>query len=125
MANNRGSSADAHCDDGAGSVSLSLLPKMVANTVMMYSNDQIPSKLHDIQNPYSMTLCWCLLSEWGRECVTLAFADTASQYLIYDCLQPITTQITHDAQPKIVQAALMLILPGAYPQYAIIQFGIV
>jgi len=48
------------------------------------------------------------------------FAYEASQYCIYEWSQPITTQITNDARPKIVDTLLMLILPWAYPQYVII-----
>jgi len=42
-------------------------------------------------------------------CVALCFAYKAGQYLSYDYLQPMGTQITQDARPKIIDAALMLI----------------
>jgi len=70
-------------------------------------------------------LCWCLSLEWGREHVALSVAYKASQYRIYRWPQPITTQITNDARPKIIDAPLTLILRWVYPQYLIIQYGIV
>ena len=111
---------DAHFHDGAGSVSLSLLSIKAANSLIMYSNDQMVFELPDLQDQNSITLCWRSLSEWGRECVAPTFAYAAIQYLIYEWLQPIATQITHDARPKIIDAALILIMPWAYPQYVII-----
>jgi len=84
---------------------------MVAYTLIMCSKDQITFELSNLQDQHSLTLCWRLLSEGGRECVTLTFAYKASQYLIDVWPQQITTQITDDARPTIVKAPLEYILP--------------
>jgi len=41
--------------------------------------------------------------------VAFSFAYEGGQYLSYEYLQAITTQITQDARPEIVDAPLMLI----------------
>jgi len=45
--------------------------------------------------------------------VAHSFADNASQYRIDESSQPIGTQITNDAGPKIIDAPLTLILRRA------------
>jgi len=45
----------------------------------------------------------------GREHVASSFAYNGGQYLSYNYLQPIATQMTQDAKPKIVDAPLTLI----------------
>jgi len=102
-------SVDARSHDGAGNVALSLFPIKVSNTMSMNSNNQIASELPDLQDQKLLTLRWCSYSEWGREPVALSSAWKASQYHIYEWRQPITTQITNDARPKLVDAPLMLI----------------
>jgi len=109
-------SVDAHFHDGAGNVALSLLPIKAANTLNMHSNDQIACELPDLQDQKSLTLRWHSFSELGRERVALSFAWKASQYHIYESPQPIATQITNDARPKIVDPPLTIILLWAYPQ---------
>jgi len=93
---------------------------MAANILIMYSNVQIAFELPELQDQYSLMLCWCSFSDLGREHVTLSCAYTASRYLMYEWPQPIGTQITHDARPNIVYALLTLMLPWVYPQYVII-----
>jgi len=56
-----------------------------------------------------LMLRWRSFSEWGRECAAVVFAHKGGQYFIYGCLQPITTEITHNAKPNISNARLMLI----------------
>jgi len=56
-----------------------------------------------------LTLHWHSFSRWGRECVAFSFANKGGQYVFYEYLQPIATQITQDARPEIVDAPLMLI----------------
>jgi len=111
MAKHDWRSIDAHSNDGVESVLLSVFHIKEANTVIMDCNDQIAFELPDLQEQNLMTLCWCTLSEWGRESVPLSFADEASQYLIYEWPQPITTQNTYHGSPKIIDTALTLILP--------------
>jgi len=124
-ANNYRYSIDAHCHDSAGIVSLSPLGIKTLNIVIMYSNDWITVELPDLQDQYLLTLCWSSLSRWGRERVALSFAYKASHYLITKWVQPIATQITHDARLKIVDVPLTIILPWKYPQYGIISVGTV
>ena len=56
-----------------------------------------------------LMLGWRSCSWWGRQRVASSVAYNGGQYPIYDCLQPIATQITRDARPTIVDALLMLI----------------
>jgi len=53
---------------------------------------------------------WCSFSGLGRELVAVSFASKGGQYIIYGNLQPITTQLTHNATPKIVDTQLLLII---------------
>ena len=50
-------SFDANCQDGAESVSFSLLSIMPANTLIMYNNDQIACELPHLPHHKSLTLC--------------------------------------------------------------------
>jgi len=62
-------------------------------------------------------LWWRSFSQWGWEHVAFSFAYKGDQYLLYECLQPIATQIAQDARPKIIDAQLTLIVgmgQGAY-----------
>jgi len=86
----------------------------------MYSNNQIAFELPDLQDQKLLTLRWRSISEWGRECVASSSAYKAGQYRICEWPQPIATQITNEARPKIDDAPLTLILPWAYPHYVII-----
>ena len=90
-------------------MSLAHLPNQVANSFITEVGEQAPYWLPIMRAQISLTLSWRLFSRWGRECVTSSFAYEGSQYLIYDCLQPISTQITQDGSPKIVEAPLTLI----------------
>jgi len=119
-AKNHWHSIDAHVHEGARSMLPTFFPIKVANTLIIYRNDHIAFELPDLQNQKSLMLCWCSISEWCRERESSSFAYNASQYHIYEWSQPIAMQITNDARTKIVDAPLMLILPCAYPQHAII-----
>jgi len=121
-AKNHWCSVDAHLHDGAWSMLLSLVHIRSANTLIMYHINQTTFKIRDYHNQNSLALQWCSFSESGRERVAFSFTYKASQHHVYEWLQPITT---NDARPKIVDAHLTLILPCTYPQYCIIQFGIV
>jgi len=65
------------------------------------------------------------ISERGREREAYYFAYKASEYLIDQYSEPIATQINNDARLKTVDSPLTLILPWAYPQYLIIQCGLI
>ena len=109
QAETRWHSVNAHHPDAAGNVALSLFPIKAANTEIMHSNDQFASELPDSQDESSLTLCRHSYSEWGRQSVTLSFPEKASQYHFYEWPQPIATQITNDARPKIFEGTLTLI----------------
>ena len=57
----------------------------------------------------SLTLSGRSFAGLAREQVAYSFAFNAVQYLSYDYLQPIATQITQDAKPRIVDTPLTLI----------------
>jgi len=50
----------------------------------------------------SLTLRWCSFSRWGRDHVAFSASCKSSQYFVYDCLQPVTPQITQNTWPTIV-----------------------
>jgi len=90
-------------------LSVVFLHIQVANAFIIHHSQQVSYQLPDLQYQISFTLCWCSFSEWSREHFTLSFAYTDSQYLIYDCLQPIAAQSTQDARLQIVDDPLTLI----------------
>ena len=57
----------------------------------------------------SFTLHWRSFLRWGRERFTSSGFYEGGHYFIYDCLQPVTPQITQDTRPTIVDAPLTLI----------------
>jgi hypothetical protein len=48
---------------------------------------------------------------------TFTFAYKGSQYSVYDNVQPVAPQITHDKRPTIVDTPLMLIFMMGYEGY--------
>jgi len=61
-------------------------------------------------------LCWRSFSGWGREHDAIFCELEGSQYLVYEWLQPFATEVTQDAQPKIVDSPLTLIFRmGQWP----------
>jgi len=67
-------SVDAHIQNGAGSVWLSLLPRKQANTTFMNGHNRSPLRLPKMQDHISLTLRWRSYSEWCRERVALSVA---------------------------------------------------
>jgi len=51
-------SVDAHFQDWAGSMSLSVWPLKAANTSLMHNKEQITFQLSDLHDEKSLTLCW-------------------------------------------------------------------
>jgi len=47
------------------------------------------------------------IGQWASH---LLFFFKGAQYFVYDCLQPVTTQITQHTQPTIVDTSLTLIV---------------
>ena len=104
MTKNCWRSVEAHSHDGAGRVLLCVLPIKAANTSFMTICNLLPPRLPKIHDRESLTLGWFSCSWWGRERFTSTFAYKGNQYFIYDCLHPITPQITQDTWPRIVDA---------------------
>jgi hypothetical protein len=125
MTKNCWRSVDAHSPDGAGNVSLSVLPIKEANTLFIticnLSLHRKP-KIHDHESltPHRRSFSW-----WGGECFTVSCAYKGRENCVYDYIQPIAPKITQDTWPEIMDAPLTLILPRVYPQYAIIWFRVV
>jgi len=78
---------------------------------MMYidHNSHIVLWLTMMEGQQSLKLHWQSFSRWGEEHDVFSFSYNGSQYIVYDCLQPVALQITQDTQPTIVGALLTLI----------------
>jgi hypothetical protein len=62
-----------------------------------------------MEGQQSLTLCWRWFWRWGRKHFTFTFAYEGSQKSVYDNVQPIAPQITHDSRPIIIETPLTLI----------------
>jgi len=78
---NRWRSVDAHFQNGAGSVSLSLLHIKAAYTSFMNVCIQLPLRLPKVQDQKSLTRGWLSFSGWGRERFSLVFDYKGGQYI--------------------------------------------
>ena len=74
-------------------------------------------QFHDLQDQKLLTACRHLFSELGKEHVAFSFGYKGGQYLIYECLHPIPTQITQDARTNIVDTPLTLIFSMGQGEY--------
>jgi len=120
---NRWPSVDAHFQDVAVSVFLTLLPIKDTNTLIMCIHYQVTFLLPDLQDQKSLTLCWHSFSRWGRERVAFFFPYKGCQNFYYVNSLPKCVVITWLTAPKIVDTPLTLILPWAYSQCIMISFG--
>jgi len=102
-------SIDAHFQDGAGSVFLTLLPIKDANTLIMRIHYQVAFLLPDLQDQKLLTLRWRSFWRWGRECVAFCFAYSGCQHIDYVYSLPSRVFITWHIGPKIVKAPLTII----------------
>jgi len=103
-------SADTHCHDWAGSVSLSIWSMKAANTSSMHQNGQVSNQLPDLQDQKSLTLCWRSFSESGRERIAFSCAYKGSLYVVDECLWPLSMESNRDARPNIVGTPWTLIV---------------
>jgi len=87
--------------DEADSVSLLFLHLKVANTSFMNVCNQMPVRLPKMLDQKLLSLLWHWFLGGGRECITVLVPSNSCQYLIYWCLQSISTLVTPDAKPKI------------------------
>jgi len=76
------------------------------NIMYIENNRHIALWLTMMHGQQLLTLHWRSLSRWGREQVVFSLSYKGSQYFVYDCLQPLSPQITHNTQPTIVDAHL-------------------
>jgi len=77
----------------------------------MFNNgcNPVPLILRKMQHGKSLMLHWRSFSRWGREHFTFPFSYKGSQYFVYDCVQPVATQMTLNTRLTIVDAPLTLI----------------
>ena len=78
---NRWRSVDAHFQNRAGSVLLSLLHIKAAYTAFMNVWIQLPLRLPKEQDQKSLTGRWLSFSGWGRERLSLVFDYKGGQYI--------------------------------------------
>jgi len=74
-------SVDVYFQDGAGSVSLRLLPIKEANTSFMTVCNRLPLRLPKMQYQQLLTLHWRSFPGWGREHVSPLFDYKGGQYI--------------------------------------------
>jgi len=74
-------SVDAHFQNGAGCVSLSLLRIKAADTSFMNIYIQLPLRLPKVQDQKSSTSCWLSFSGWGRDRFSLVFDHKGGWYI--------------------------------------------
>jgi len=86
---NRWPSFDAHFHDGAGSVSLQLLPIKDANTSVMTSCNQYPLWWPRMQDLESLTLHWQSFPGWGRERLSTYYDHKGGQLIQNEQRRPI------------------------------------
>ena len=94
--------------EAVAGTSLAYLPMVAANFSSEEVCNHAPCRLPKMRDLILMTLGWRSFPRWGRERVASSFAYRGGEFLTYDNLQPLATQIDHDARPKIVDAPWML-----------------
>jgi len=108
-------SVDADFQDGAGSVSLLVLPIMHANTSVMTNGNLWPLRLPKMQDQKSFTLRWCSFPGWRRERLSPFFHYEGGHHiqkehcgtianilrLIVESLNATINRITQNPDPKI------------------------
>jgi len=102
-------SVDVHFVDGATFMPFTVLPETAPITPNMNYCHKVTLRWCKMQDQKLLMLHWRSFSRWGRVRVTLVFAPKGHQYLINECLHPITTWITQDAKRSNVKAPLTLI----------------
>ena len=109
-------SIDAHAENGAVTVLLSLLPIQAANWSVMHNNDQDTVELPYLQDHKSLTLRWRSCYEWCSNHVVSSFANNSGQYVRYAYQWPSHWRITVISRPPIVDAPLTLMpTKGRWP----------
>jgi hypothetical protein len=99
-------SVDANHENWARSVSCQLWPIKVVKQLMLNVCNKSPYGLTLMQR-HTVSMLRCpSFSELARKWVNFCFMFHCGLHLIYDCLHPITTQITTDGRPIIIDALL-------------------
>jgi len=109
-AKNRWCSVDAHAQNGAVTVLLSLLLITAANWSILPNSNQINYQIPYLQHQKLLTLCRHSFLEWGIDCVAVSFLLKSCQYIIYPKKWPYHYSFTILVSPKIIDAPLTLIL---------------
>jgi len=102
-------SVDAHVQNGAGSVSLSLLSTMAASFWILYNTDQISFQLCDLQDQTLLMLRWHVCLEGSSDVDASIFANIGGQYCHSALQRPNLLLITSLTRPQSVVALLPLI----------------
>jgi len=72
-------------------------------------NSHIVLWLTMMEGQQVLMLHWRPFSSRGREHFTFSVSYQGGQYIVYDCLQAVAAQITHDTWSTIVDTLLILI----------------
>jgi hypothetical protein len=102
-------SVDAHFHDGVTHMLSSVSYENAASTSYINTCLEVTLRLDMMQDQKWLKLHWRTFSVLGLEHVDIVFAAKHSQCLIYGCLQPITTSVSQNAKPTIIDAPLTLI----------------
>jgi len=100
---------DDHFYETVAIFALLFLPINTPNYFIMHQIDQFCDELPDLQDYILLTLHWRWMSEWGRKLVASSSTSNGVHYSIYECREPIATQIVQDACPTIIDAPWTLI----------------
>jgi len=123
MTKNHCVSVDAHLHDEGSSKPLVFSPIKAANMPFMTVSNNLQLRLPMMQTQKSLTFHGRSFSWWGRECANIVLTYKHCHYSHYVQLCRYQVSFTRLTIPTTVDAELTLILPHAYPHYAIIQFG--
>jgi len=81
-------SVDTHFQNGAVTVSLTLLPIKASNMMVMWISDQVDLELPYLHDRKSETLLWHSFSEWGSDRVAFFLAYKGCQNVGHLCSRP-------------------------------------
>jgi len=95
------------------SMTCTMLQENAAMTLYMNYYNTAILRLCKMQDQKLWTLCWHSFSEWGSKGITVVFATKGGQYLIYGCLQPITTKIPQNEKPQTLAKCILVREPYA------------
>jgi len=113
---NRWRSIDAHFQNVAVTVSISLLPIKAANTLVMDNSEQLSLQLTYLWHKISLTLRWRSVSECGCYHAVVSFDNKGCQSVDYELQWANNFPINSRKYPTIIDAPLTLIVEmGLFP----------